>query len=642
MDASIKAIRARALLVCLVLVAGLSALSVRLITIQVWDRKLSDKSSIPRFKLHERMPASRGLIVDRHDKPIAQNRPEAALIADVNHLNFYDNLTRAVAHRYASQVTGWKDMSADERSQVLSRSRRQVMANLNRDEVRGEHLEYALDLLGRELRIPVVDLRKLVSLTGESTKKRIIVQKGIREDLARHIEEELQKRRIQGFTFERSQKRFYPMPTLAPHLIGIFNHTRADDSFDPIGSGKSGIEMSMQDILAGIDGERELKRDENGLVNLTEPAKIRPPKMGKHVKLTLDMGIQAILEEELDQACEFNNTDTGSIIVVDPHTGDVLGMASRPHFNLNLLEKVIGQNYAIAAEYEAGSVLKIVATSGALNEGVANRGTVVNCGWGRIQRGKILIPDHHSYGDLTFDEVLMKSSNTGSFLFAEKMGREKFYQYLDAYGFGQPTGFPVWGEGQGHIIDRNNMQHFAQATFGYGVSVTPIQLAMAYSVLANGGNLLKPRLVDSIIANNGHILETTPVETVRRVISKRVADDMCAALEKVVNKGTGKKGAIPGILAGGKTGTARKWDNKRGAYNKATKILTFAGIVPVPAPKFVCVVTIDEPKNMGEAVISGGTTAGPVFSRVSSRVASYLNIPLTEPIPETEDPVARQ
>ena len=529
-----SAIKTRALLVCLVLVAGLSALSVRLISIQVWDRKLSDKSTIPRFILEEKIPANRGLIVDRNDKPIAQNRPEAALIADVNHLNFYDNLTRAVAHRYASQVAGWKSLSDEDRAKVLNETRKQVVGKMTRDEVRAEHLEYALDVISRELRIPTSELTRRVPIGKDSKKKRIVVEKGIREDQARKIEHELQARRIQGFSFERSQRRFYPLPTFAPHLVGYTDYT---------GVGLVGIEKSMQDILAGIDGERELKRDENGLVNLTEPKKVRPPKHGKHVKLALDMGIQAIAEEELEMACQAYNTDRGSITIVDPYTGDILAMASRPHFNLNLKENVekAGTNFATATEYEAGSVMKLVSMSAALNEGAAYRGSVVNCGWGRIQRKGYYVPDHHAYGDLTFDKVLMKSSNTGAFLFAEKIGRAKYYDYLDAFGFGHPTGFAVWGEGSGRINDPTNMQHFASATYGYGISVTPLQLAMAYSVVANGGNLMKPRLVDSIIAGNGNQVESTPVTVVRRVLRKQVAEQMCLALEQVVHDGTGSR-----------------------------------------------------------------------------------------------------
>lgn len=625
------AIKARALIVCLALVAGLSALSVRLITIQVWDRKLSDKSSIPRFILEERIPANRGLIVDRHNKPIAQNRPEAALIADVNHLNFYDNLTRAVAHRYASQMAGWNDLNEEEKAKVLTRIRTEKVRKMDRDRVRQEHLAYAVEVIGRELQIPTSDLLKLIPIGKDAKKKRIVVEKRIREDQARRIEHALQARRIQGFSFERSQRRFYPMSTLAPHLVGFVDHS---------GVGKIGIEKSMQDILAGIDGEREMKRDENGLVNLTDPKNVLPPKHGKHVKITLDMGLQAIVEYELDQACQAYNTERGSIIVVDPHTGDILAMASRPHFDLNIREKVAGMNFALATEYEAGSVLKLVSMSAALNEGVANRGSVVHCGWGKIQRQGYRAADHHAYGELSFDKILMKSSNAGAFLFAEMIGREKYYEYLSAFGFGQATRFPVWGEGRGYISNPNNMQNFASATYGYGLSVTPVQLAMAYSVIANGGHLMRPRLIDSVIASNGRVVDVTPVEKVRRVLSERTAHQMCLAMEQVIIDGTGRRGKVPGFRAGGKTGTAWKWNNKTQQYDENRKYLTFAGMVPVPDPKFVCVVTIDEAPGMDPADVGGGTIAAPIFSQVSQRVASYLNIPVTEPVVDNESAVA--
>ena len=226
------------------------------------------------------------------------------------------------------------------------------------------------------------------------------------------------------------------------------------------------------------------------------------------------------------------------------------------------------------------------------------------------------------------------------FLFAEMIGRAKYYNYLDPFGFGQATGLRLPGERLGYINDPKIMQHFASATYGYGLSVTPLQLAMAYSVVANGGNLMKPRLIDSIIAGNGNQVEKIPVTVVRRVLSEQAADQMCLALEQVVKKGTGHLGAVPGIRVGGKTGTAWKWNDDIEAYDEDKKILTFAGVVPVPNPQFVCVVTIDEPTGLGELEVSGGTIAGPVFSNVSSRVASYLNVPLTEPVTATESPVA--
>ena len=610
----------RAFLVCLVLVAGLSALSVRLISLQVWDRRLSETKAVPRFKLKERIPASRGNIVDRNQTVVAQNRPEAALIADLNHLTTPDILLRAVAHRRASRVPGWKELDEESRAEKLLEARRRIKTELSSEELIKEHLAYAVEVIAPEIRMPASDLKKRV----HSGPTRVVVRKGLREDVARRIEKDLQARGIQGFGFERSQRRWYPMPTLAPHVWGILNHEEI---------GQSGLEKSMDHILSGRDGERILRQGENGFVNLTEPAQVTPPKMGKHVRTTLDMGIQAIVEEELEMACEAYHAKHGSIIVVDPHTGDILAIASRPHFNLNIKKNYqnAGTSFAVSAQYEAGSVMKIVAMAAALDRGGIHRDTVVDCGWGSLHRHGFVIKDHHPYGELTFDRVLVKSSNTGVFQFAETVGRAGFYEYLNDFGFGRRTGFPIPGEARGRIQDPTNMRNFASATYGYGVSVTPLQLAMAYSVLANGGTLLKPRLIDSIIANNGAKLDHTPVRKVCQVIRPETAREMCLALEQAVLEGTGRRAQVPGYRAGGKTGTSEKWNNKLKIYEEDKKFLTFVGILPVQNPRFVCIVTIDEPSGLGEDFdIGGGTIAAPVYSQVAGRIARFLNLTPTE------------
>lgn len=624
------AFKRRAIVVGLVLVAGLTALSVKLVRLQVFERTLSETSNFRNFRPSETLPARRGELVDRNDVVLASNRPEGALIADRFHLKEVKILKNAVAYRYASQMDGWTSLDDKEKVKLISRTKDQLTKELTKDQIIEEHLDYATEIIGRELRVPSAELVEKIN----NGKARVVVKKRIPEDRIRSLEVKLQAAKIQGFSFDRSHRRHYFMPTFAPHILGFVNYK---------GEGKHGLEQSMNEILAGVDGERELKRSNNGSVNLIEAAEYDKPKMGKHVKITLDMGIQAIAEEELDLAINAYNAEKGSIIVVDPYTGDVLAMASRPHFNLNLKENFSksSTSFAVAAQYEAGSVLKIVGMAAALEEGVANRNTVVNCGWGKIYRYGFYINDHFKYGDLNFDSVMAKSSNTGVFQFADFVGPVGFYKYLDAFGFGQRTNFPIPGEARGNIQDRTNMRNYASATYGYGVSVSPLQLAMAYSVLANGGTLLQPRLIDSIISDEGHILDRTPVMKVRRVISERTAKSMCLALEQVVLRGTGRKAKVAGHRAGGKTGTARKWNNEIKDYDPDKKYLTFCGIVPVQKPRFVCVVTIDEPSGLGEDFkIGGGTIAAPVFSQVSERIANFMNIPPTEVIIKPDSPVA--
>jgi cell division protein FtsI/penicillin-binding protein 2 len=618
-----KAFQRRAFFICLALVAGLSALSIRLIYLQVLSPRLSENRSVPRFKLKEKIPAMCGMIVDRNQTVVVGNQYEAALIADLYHLEAIDILIPALARREAQMEPEWDTLDEDGRTERLLQLRRKIRRVLPPQKIIEAHLDYAAEVIAPRIHMGVRDFRDLVT----SGRKRVVVKKGLEMDLADQLEEALQARLIQGFSFERSQQRYYRRPTLASHLVGFRDHS---------GRGVSGIERSMYEVLAGRDGERVLKRDENGLVNLTEPAEVTPPKMGKHVRLTLDMGMQEIIEEELGETFEKLQAVHGSIVVVDPHTGDILAMASRPHFNLNKRQNYehAGFNFAVSGQYESGSVMKIVPMAAALDRGVATRDSVVHCGWGLLKGPGYKVKDHTPFGELSFDMVMMKSSNCGTFRFGYEVGQSAFYEVLDNFGFGKKTFgednslFP-W-EAEGKISNRSNTQNFASATYGYGVSVTPLQLAMAYSVLANGGTLLQPRLVDAIIASNGTVLERTPVRQVRRVIRKDTARQMRLVLEKVVLEGTGWRAQVPGYRVGGKTGTALKWDHAENDYSRdpRKRFLTFAGLMPVDDPKFVCVVTIHEPTNLeGIEKVGGGRISAPVFADVAGRLARYMNLP---------------
>lgn len=615
--------RNRALIASLVVVTGLSALSVRLLSVQSWDRKHSAKGQISRFQMKQTLPAAPGLIVDRHQQVLAQNRPLATLVADAIHLRHEDNLTSAIAHRYLNSQIGWATLPEKEKKEEFYKIRSRVRKEMTPEQMRAEHLDYALEVIARELRVEKGSLSEII----ENGRSRIVLQKEIREDVARQIEGELGRRYIQGFSFERKQSRFYPLGAFASHILGFTNHK---------GVGQAGIESAMKQYLVGRPGERMLKRDPNGLVRLTEAASILPPILGKHVQLSLDSGIQAVIEDEIEGVMSDTNASRASIILTDPYTGDILAMASRPHYDPNdrLNFKEGGQNFAVQEQYEAGSVMKVVPMAAALDLGVARRTDVVNCGHGSIEWKGITIKDHHPYGDLTFDGVLLKSSNPGVIRFADRVGRENFYTYLERFGFGRRSGFPLPREASGSIADRSNFQNFASATYGYSVSVTPLQIAMAYGVLANGGTLMKPRLIHSVIANNGIIVEEREPVAVRQVISKNAARQMCLALEQVVSgKGaTGRRAVVPGHRVGGKTGTAWFYDTKKKAYDTSRYNVSFAGMVPVQAPQFVAVVVIEDPSfEDPNFSIGGGSVAAPVFKRVTERVVDLLNIQPTEP-----------
>ncbi len=623
-----KSFQRRTRVVCLVLVAGLTVISWRLINLQQLNPVRTHSGKVSNYEFKEKLPARRGLILDRHETPLAQNRPEATLIADKTHLAHRDNTLWGVAYHRLSQEPGWDSKSDKEQEKELQTKWRELSHSLSDKEVYDEHLRYASSLIGKALRIDPATIEKKVRGKGME----IVMQKDIRDDDAQRLDKVLERCRIQGFRFKHYFSRFYPAGTLAPHLVGFVNAA---------GDGQMGIERSMEKYLRGSNGYRIRKKNKDGLMISSENSEILPPTSGLHVKLSLDSGVQAIAEEELDAALETYEAKKGTIIVLEPATGDILAMANRPDFDLNTRENAstAWTNFAVQGSYEPGSIFKIVTMSAALDSGTATPDTVVNCGWGQIKRDGYRVPDHHNYGDLTLAQVLAKSSNTGTFLFAERTGKKTYYEYLDAFGFGHKTGIPVAGEAAGTINDGHRDVDFSRVAYGYAVSVTPLQLACAYSVLANGGFLMKPRLVTEIIADDGTLVEERGPETVRRVVSERTARQMRDALQGVITKyGTGSRAAVPGFDVAGKTGTAWKYIPEEKRYDPKRKSLTFAGMLPTQAPAFVCVVMIDEAQlGADDLHPSGGSVPAPVFARVAERVAAQLNVKPTREIARKEE-----
>jgi cell division protein FtsI/penicillin-binding protein 2 len=352
------------------------------------------------------------------------------------------------------------------------------------------------------------------------------------------------------------------------------------------------------------------------------------------VQLTVDIGLQAIVEEEMDACLAEFKSERGAVVMMDPKTGEILAMASRPHFDLNRREKIAenGFNFAIQAIYEPGSTFKITSTSGVLNERLATPFTSVFCHNGNYVEGKIQVPDHHPYGNLTLEGVLIKSSNIGAYKFAKQLGPKRFYEYAHAYGFGQKTGILLNDESSGIARNTGNAVDFSRASYGYALNVTPLQMACAYSVIAGEGKLLKPKIVKSLVANDGTVVETFPAEVVREVITPATAKKMREALQKVTEPGgTATLAAVPGYKVAGKTGTAKRHNPNGRGYLANSYTVSFAGMLPAQDPAFVCIVVIDDPRT-DKVSRYGGTIAAPAFGRIAARAAAYLNLPPTEPV----------
>ena len=319
-------------------------------------------------------------------------------------------------------------------------------------------------------------------------------------------------------------------------------------------------------------------------------------------------------------------------VIMDPYTGEVLAMASRPHFDLSTRKGSRG-NIAVSDRYEPGSTFKIVALSAALEKKAINPDTPIFCEWGSWQTGGMVVKDHHPYGSLTASEVIMKSSNIGIYKIARAAGKKSFFSYMQKFGFGERTGISLTSESPGRIYppEKWSRPSFASMSRGYEVAVTPIQMASALGVIANGGELMKPMLLRKITDSDGQLVEQHEPQVLRRVISEKTAHQVREAMVTVVSdKGTAKRAKVEGYVVAGKTGTARKVAKGGKGYLVGQYVVSFMGFLPAENPQFTALVMIDDPHAEG-IKLYGGTIAAPVFAQLAKEAVNYLNIPPTVP-----------
>ena len=627
--------QSRCIVLCSILVIGLSVLSGRLVQIQLVDRHRYAESSRKAFNRVEKLPAIRGMIVDRREEPLAKSIPVSTVYVDKNHLTDPKLASYGLAFQQASAEPGWPDLDATAQRRRINGLRGEILATETAEAIGEKHLAYAVGILARPLGMRREELRAKIET---SKGKWVPIAKDLPEDVADNLRDAVDKNWIQGFDFQNAIKRWYTAPNLASHLIGFTGEVEeTDDEGKTLTRvlGRFGVESTMEEYLSGRDGWRKHCRDARGLVIPGDSSSLMPPRAGLNVQLTIDMGLQAIVEEEMDACLKEFESVRGAVVMMDPKTGEVLAMASRPTFDLNHREDVAanGFNFAIQAIYEPGSTFKIISAAGVMNEGLATPFTSVFCHNGHYSEGKIQVPDHHPYGNLTLEGVLVKSSNIGAYKFARQLGAKRFFEYTDAWGFGRKTGIQLSGESSGIARNTGNAVDFSRASYGYALNVTPLQMACAYSAIAGDGKLLKPKIIKSLVANDGTVVETFPTEVVSQVLKPETARKMREALAKVTETGgTATLAAVPGHKVAGKTGTAKRHNPNGRGYLANSYTVSFAGMLPANDPAFVCIVVIDDPRT-NKVSRYGGTIAAPAFGRIAARAAAYMNLQPTEAIP---------
>ncbi len=632
--------QSRSLVVCSVLVTGLSLLSARLIQIQLLDRQRYAESSWSTYHRVEPLPAMRGTIVDCNEEVLARSLPVSSVMVDLNHLNDEKIAAFGLAYAQAMASPKWASLDNRKRRALVYQLRGEILESETPATIIEKHKAYAISVLCGPLRLAREDIRARIE-GGKG--QYFAIAKDLPGDVAELLRGAIEDSGVRGLEIENSLKRWYSASMTAAHVVGITGEKVEKDPDGKEGDGKesrqvvgmSGIESAMESYLAGRDGWREHRSDSRGLPLPGDSGSLMPPKAGLNVQLTLDMGLQVIAEEELDSALAEFEAKKGTVVLMDPNTGGILAMVSRPNYDLNVRDKRMvtnGSNFALQAVYEPGSTFKIIASAAALNEGLVTPQTSIFCHNGLYVEGPVKVPDHSPYGNLTVEGVLQKSSNIGAYKLARQLGNERFYSYVHRFGFGTRTGILLSGEVNGMVRNSGNPVDFSRASYGYALNVTPLQVACAYSAIANGGELLKPHIVKALVANDGSVVESYDREVVGRAIKTETARKMRTALEKVVDKlGTAPLAAVPGFRVAGKTGTAKMHDPKGRGYLEGQYTVSFAGMMPSENPAFVAVVVIEDPRTT-KVTRYGGTIAAPAFGKMAARIATRMNLQPTEPV----------
>jgi cell division protein FtsI (penicillin-binding protein 3) len=557
----------RCVLVCSAFIALFSVFSFRLIYLQVIKHDEYAALAAEKHVYKQIIYAERGSILDANNEVLAHNTPVETLVADATLLN---------------------------------------------------DREAVVDLVSKELGVPAEELAEKLS----NERRYIVIKREVPEPVSRSLREKLRAKNLRGIYFEHDSKRIYPNGSMLCHVIGFtdFEH-----------HGIQGVEASMEEYLHGQDGYRFIEHNRAGQEIVPYRGQERAPRDGCQIHLTVDLSLQNIVENEIDAAMEEYSPQKATIILMRPQTGEILAMANRPNFDLNLRSEAKPEemkNRAVIDMMEPGSTFKIVAAAAALNERKLRPDSTVFCENGLWNFNGAALHDHRAFSYLSVRDILIRSSNIGAAKLALSVGEQKFYEYVRRFGFGERTGIELPGEINGLIRPPRSWSKISitRIPMGHEIGVTPLQMTVAMATIANGGKLMTPRIVKSITTSDGKTVSSFSPGMLRQVISPETARQIGDALRGVVSdRGTATAAAVPGFTIAGKTGTAQKVD-PRGGYEHGKYVVSFAGYLPADHPEFVGLVVLDDAHTSKPELNYGGLIAGPIFSRIAEKAAQYLDL----------------
>lgn len=561
------------------------------------------------------------------------SRPRLYLVVGLFGLSFLAILVRLTVVQ-VGQYTYWRDSAEAQygrritvspvRGSIFDRRNNVLAASIPAPSI------YAAP---REVRQPGATAQKIAGIFPSLSQSRLqqqLTSKASFVWLARQVSPEkasaLEALKLPGIHIKKETRRIYPRGVMAGSTIG---YAGVDEQ------GLGGLERQYDNVLAAQPLRTTGTRDARGrTVSFDLDVHAGPPR-GSDLHLTLDMRLQHIAEKELAQQAEAIGARSGLAVIMDPYTGGILTLASYPFFNpndyRNKEQRSWRRNRAVTDPVEPGSTFKVVAAAAALEEKTVDLDEVFFCEEGWTMRNSRVLRDHKPFEFLTFPEVMENSSNICMAKVNERINSEQFYEYIRRFGFGEKSLVDLPAEHPGgirHPKDWSALSHDS-LTIGQEIMVTPMQLVAAFSAVANGGWLLRPRLVDRMV--KGDFEQAFKPERRRRILSQQTTNHLTSILVGVVERGTGAQAALDGYLVAGKSGTAQKAEN--GRYSHSKVVVSFIGYAPAEAPRFVMLVMFDEPKKKRW----GGSAAAPVFRRIAEQALHHLQVPPGRIRPEIED-----
>ena len=542
-----------------VMILLLAAPVARAFYLQVLDRDSLKDQAASQSRMVVKVNPRRGPIIDRNGQPLAISVPVPSVYA------------------YREQVTD-KGRAASRLARALNVDRRTILKRLNK---------------GRGF----VWLDRKVSPD--------------QADRVRDLE-------LSGIGIQEESRRYYPNLDMAGPILG----------FVGTDGGLEGLENSLEDQLKGGGSYRELNRDARGGAYVPDGQWSDVPTVGATVQLTLDRTVQFFAEQALRDGCIAAGASGGTALILESATGRILAMASYPSFNPNDFSSFSQREYrnrAISFVFEPGSTFKVVTVAAALEEKVYDEMDIFFCENGRFQVADVVINDHLPHGWLTLKGIVQKSSNIGASKVGLELGNQRLWRYARDFGFGRKFDLLLPGESRGLLrkAEAWTVVDTANVSFGQSIAATPLQMAAAVNVVANGGQMTRPYLVEKITGSGGTVILSNRPEVMDRVVSGETADKVTRMMVAVTEKGgSGFRGAVPGYTVAGKTGTAQKYSVEEGMYSRDRFVASFIGFAPAFDPAVTAIVVVDEPKDD----IYGGVVAAPIWSEMIGKTLNYLGV----------------